>query len=300
MALNDQLKDVTLKGVVRINKDLGHGSYCKVFAVKYCGLQCAAKEIHPIFTEGVNEEDKQAIKNSFIRECHQCSVIRHPNIVQFMGVWYSTERSDLPIMVMELMEQSLSSFIEKNATKISIETKISILHDVSLGLSYLHARDPPVVHRDLSSNNVLLTDHLRAKISDLGLAKIIKADSKRMTSRSRLTAAPGTLHFMPPETLDTENPVYGTPVDVFSFALIAVHLFSEEWPSPAPAVKQDTKTKTLIALSEKERRQRYLDKMTVDTMLKKLVENCLENDPNDRPTIEDVCEKIEQLKVHYK
>ena len=300
MSFNDQLKDVTLKGVVRINKDLGRGSYCKVFAVKYCGLLCAAKEIHQILTEGVNEEEKQAIKSSFIRECHHCSIIRHPNIVQFMGVWYSTEQSDLPIMVMELMEQSLSSFIEKNATKISIETKISILHDVSLGLSYLHARDPPVVHRDLSSNNVLLTDHLRAKISDLGLAKIIKADSKRMTSRSRLTTAPGTLHFMPPETLDEENPVYGTPVDVFSFAVIAVHLFSEEWPSPAPAVKQDTKTKALIALSEKERRQRYLDKMTVDAMLKKLVENCLENDPNDRPAMEVVCEKIEKLKVHYK
>jgi len=297
MAFNERLKDVTLKGVVRANKDLGCGSYCKVFAVKYCGLLCAAKEIHQILIEGVNEEDKQAIKKSFIRECHQCSVIRHPNIVQFIGVWYSTERSDLPIMVMELMDQSLTSFIEKKAGKIAVETKISILHDVSLGLSYLHARDPPVVHRDLSSNNVLLTDHFKAKISDLGLAKIIKADSKRT---SRLTAAPGTLYFMPPETFDTENPVYGTPVDVFSFAVIAVHIFSEEWPSPAPAVKLDTKTKSLTALSEKERRQRYLDKMTVNTMLKNLVERCLENDPIDRPAIEAVCEMIERLKVHYK
>jgi len=295
MAFDDQLKDVTLKNVVRANKDLGRGSFCKVFAVKYCGLLCAAKEIHSILTEGVSEEDKQAIKNSFIRECHQCKVIRHPNIVQFMGVWYSSEQSDFPIMVMELMDQSLTSFIEKNVSKVAVDTKISILYDISLGLSYLHAQDPPIVHRDLSSNNVLLTDHLKAKISDLGLAKIIKPDSKN--TPSRLTAAPGTLHFMPPETLDIRNPVYGTPVDVFSFAVITAHIFSEEWPTPAPAVKQDAVNKSLTALSEKERRQSYLDKIMVNTELKKLVESCLQNDPNDRPVIEVVCEKFEHLKV---
>ena len=113
-----------------------------------------------------------------------------------MGVYY-TERSDLPIMVMELMDTSLTSFIEKNLSKIAVETKLSILQHVSLGLSHLHARRPAVVHRDLSSNNVLLTSHLVAKISDLGTAKMIRADSKQ--TKSRLTTAPGTLHFMPPE-----------------------------------------------------------------------------------------------------
>ena len=65
-----------------------------------------------------------------------------------------------------------------------------------LGLSYLHGRRPAAVHRDLSSNNVLLSKgHLVAKISDLGTAKMIRADSKQ--TKSRLTTAPGTLHFMP-------------------------------------------------------------------------------------------------------
>jgi len=221
------LADLTLTGVEYVGQELGRGAYGLVYSVKYRGCLCAAKEIHQILTEGVNEEEKQAIKSSFIRECHHCSIIRHPNIVQFMGVWYSTEQSDLPIMVMELMEQSLSSFIEKNATKISIETKISILHDVSLGLSYLHARDPPVVHRDLSSNNVMLTGKLVAKVGDLGVAKVIRADR----TQTKLTTAPGTADFMPPETF-VANPEYGFPVDVFSFAGIALHVFSEEWPSP--------------------------------------------------------------------
>ena len=157
----DQLKDLTLEAVVPQNTELGRGAYGKVFTVNHLGLPCAAKEIHSLLLDGVSLEDKKAIKDGFIRECYYSSLIRHPNIVQFMGVYY-TERSDLPIMVMELMDTSLSSFIEKNQCKIAVETKLSILHEVSLGLSHLHGRRPAVVHRDLSSNNVLLNSHLVA------------------------------------------------------------------------------------------------------------------------------------------
>ena len=176
--------------------------------------------------------------------------------------------------------------------------KVSILHDVCLGLNYLHGRDPPVVHRDLSSKNVLLTSHLIAKISDLGLARMIRADSKQ--TRSRLTTAPGTLHFMPPETLDEDDPVYGTPVDVFSFAGIALHVFSEEWPTPSAPKKRDPRTKKLVALTEAGRRQQYLDKMIGGaevTTLRQLVERCLDDDPDERPPIQEVTEIIEPLKV---
>ena len=112
-------------------------------------------------------------------------------------------------------------------------------------MSHLHARRPAVIHRDLSSNNVLLSKgHLVVKISDLGTARMIRADSKQ--TKSRLTTAPGTLHFMPPEALDEEDPVYGTPVDVFSFGGIALHLFSEEWPTPGAQKKRDPKTNVTV------------------------------------------------------
>ena len=121
--------------------------------------------------------------------------------------------------------------------------------DISLGLSHLHAC-PVMVHCNLSSNNVLLSGkgHFVAKISDLGTAKMIRADSKQ--SKSRLITALGTLQFMPPEALEEDNPVYGTPVDVFSFGGVAMHLFSEEWPTPSGPKKHDPKTNKLVALSE--------------------------------------------------
>ena len=293
--LSDQLKNLTLQDVIPQNKELGRGAYGKVFRVKHLGLPCAAKEIHSLLLDGISPAEKKAMKDGFVRECYHSSLIRHPNIVQFMGVYYA-EQSDLPIMVMELMDTGLTSFIEKNQTKIAVKTKLSILHDVSLGLSHLHGRRPAVIHRDLSSNNVLLNSHLVAKISDLGMAKMIRADSKQ--TKSRLTKAPGNPHFMPPEALDEEDPVYGTPVDVFSFAGIAVHLFSEEWPTPGNQKKRDSETKKLVALSEAQRRQRYLDAMTVEAaVLKEMVIWCLNDDPDERPPIQEVSEMIQSLQV---
>ena len=137
-----------------------------------------------------------------------------------------------------MMADSLTSFVKKHK-KIPVLIKYSIVQDVSLGLCYLHNQDPPIVHHDLSPNNVLLTVHHVAKISDLGVAKVIKADSRKV-----ITKAPGTVDFMSPETL-TKNPVYGPPMDVFSFAGIILHTFNQQWPSPTDSIQFDPKTRRL-------------------------------------------------------
>ena len=81
-----ELKDVTLKGVVILNEKLGRGAYGSVFTVKYEGRVCAAKKIHTILTdEDVGAAERQAIKNDFIRECLCCSSIHHPNIGSILG-----------------------------------------------------------------------------------------------------------------------------------------------------------------------------------------------------------------------
>ena len=299
MAYSDNFEGLQLKGVTKLNRDeLGRGAYGKVYAVKYCQTICAAKEIHSILVEGVGLVEMQRTIESFMRECRQCSTLRHPNVIQFLGVYYPIEagganRMRLPVMVMEMMTDSLSSFVEKHE-KIPVHIKYSIVHDVSLGLCYLHSHDPPIVHRDLSPNNILLTAHHVAKISDLGVAKVIKADS-----RKTMTKAPGTVDFMPPECLD-DVPEYGPPMDVFSFAGIILHTFNQQWPSPAKNVIFDPKTRKRVALSEVERRQQYLDKMIGEAeVLRLLVEECLDDDPAVRPPIATVCERIQVSKDTY-
>ena len=289
---NDSFEGLELKGVTELNRDeLGRGAYGRVYAVKYCQTICAAKEIHSILVEGVGQVQMQRTIESFMRECRQCSKLRHPNVIQFLGVYYPTRagganRMRLPVMVMEMMANSLTSFVDKYE-KIPVHIKYSIVHDVSLALCYLHNHDPPIVHRDLSPNNVLLTAHHVAKISDLGVAKVIKADS-----RKTMTKAPGTVDFMPPESLD-DFPEYGPPMDVFSFAGIILHTFNQQWPSPSKNVKFDPKTRKKVALLEVERRQQYLDKMIGEAeVLRPLVEECLDDDPAVRPIIATVCERI--------
>ena len=312
MASSESIDGFVLEGVTSLNrKELGRGAFGKVYAVKYCQTVCAAKEIHPILIEAdvgreedigeedVGETEMSPTIESFLRECRQCSMLRHPNVIQFLGVYYPTgaggaNRMQLPVMVMEMMADSLTSFVDKHK-KIPIHIKYSIVHDVSLGLCYLHNHDPPIVHRDLSPNNVLLTAHHVAKISDLGLAKVIKVDS-----RKTMTTAPGTIDFMPPEAL-AYSPVYGPPMDVFSFAGIILHTFNQQWPRPSEAIQFDIKTRKMMALSEVERRQQYLAKMIGEAeVLRPLVEECLDYDPAVRPTIATVCERIQVSKDAYK
>jgi len=299
MAFSNDFQGLVLKGITKLDrKELGRGAYGRVYAVKYCGMICAAKEIHSILVEEVGDVEMRQTVESFMRECRQCSTLRHPNVIQFLGVYYPSVGAGgvqrLPVMVMEMMVDSLTSLIDKHHEKIPIHIKFSIVRDVSLGLCYLHNHDPPIVHRDLSPNNILLTAHHVAKISDLGVSKVIKADS-----RKTMTKAPGTVDFMPPESL-TDDPEYGPPMDVFSFAGIVLHTFTQQWPHPSELVQYDRKTRKMVALSEVERRQQYLDKMRGEAeVLRPLVEECLDYDPAVRPTITAVYERIQMSKDVY-
>jgi len=120
MASGESVKDFVLKGVTSLNrKELGRGAYGKVYAVKYCETICAAKEIHFILIEDVGEAERRPIIQSFLRECRQCSMLRHPNVIQFLGVYYPTgvggaNTIRLPVMVMEMMANSLTSFVDKH------------------------------------------------------------------------------------------------------------------------------------------------------------------------------------------
>ena len=199
-------------------------------------------------------------------------------------------------MIMELMDESLTAYAEK--PNISFKRRMSILHDVAEGLSYLHSRNPPVIHRDLSPNNILLK-HLSLllveKIADLGVAKVLNVEDTK--SKQYLTKAPGTVHFMPPEALE-DDPQYDTSLDVFCYGGITLYTITGKWLKPAALTKYDPVTRKPKAFSEVECRQEHLDKMTAEAkVLIPLVEACLDNDPVNRPSILELSKKIKSLKV---
>ena len=216
------------------------------------------------------------------------SRLRHPNIVRFFGI-YHPPGARVPSLVMERLHCSLTSLLENNAG-VPIGTNISIIKDVALGLRYLHTRDPPIIHRDLSSNNVLLSKGMEGKIGDLGTARLV--DPRR---QSRMTKAPGTVDFMPPEAL--EDVCYGKELDVFSFGCVMLHTLSHQWPTPSQAVIINPETGLVTGgRSEVERRCRYferIDKKSRSDVLIPLIESCLSNLPKNRPSIVRVCDQLE-------
>ena len=292
--LNEVLRNLKIPSsqIKRTGVELGNGSYGKVYEVDYSGKLCAAKEVHSLLLQLASTEGAAKLKDDFLRECHLWSTLRHPSIVQFLGTYYpSTDESGLPVMVLEKMQDSVTSLIEKH-DNIPLLVKLSILHDVSLGLRYLHDHDPVVIHRDLSPNNILVTSHLEAKITDLGVAKAMMGKGGTKT----LTKTPGTGVFMPPEALD-DKPVYGPPLDVFSFGGVILYVTSRQWPTPKSWSQIDPKTKKRILLSEVERRQQYIDMMSgSDADLKPLVTSCLEDDPESRPSVIDISERLKTMK----
>ena len=303
MATSDQLRRLTVsESDIEFLKDqiLGRGAYGVVFKARYRGAVCAAKEIHSILINAAHTPaERRRLQGIFIRECDHCSKLNHPNIVRFIGIYRPPQPSPqqlFPVMIMELMDESLTAYAEK--PNISFKARMSILHDVAEGLNYLHSRNPPVIHRDLSPNNVLLK-HLPplpvAKIADLGVAKVINVEDT--ASKQYLTTAPGTVHFMPPEALE-EDPHYDMSLDVFSYGGITLYTVNGKWPKPTTLIKYDPVTQQPKAFSEVQRRKVHLDKMTGEAeVLRPLVKACLHNDPVKRPSISELSEKIKALKV---
>ena len=196
----------------------------------------------------------------------------------------------LPVMVMEKMQQSLRSLMDKYSN-IPLNVKLSILDEVCLGLRYLHSRNPPVIHRDLTSNNILLNYHLEAKISDLGVAKVVQSDNQKT-----MTKLPGTPDFMPPEALSI-RPVYGPSLDVFSYGGVILNVTTQLWPQPTDSIEFNPDTGRREVVSEIKRRQQYLDKMTEGAAdLKPLVISCLDDNPMNRPSVAEISMSIKRAK----
>ena len=107
------------------------------------------------------------------------SAIRHPNIVQYLGMCRDAETC-LPVLLMELIESS--------PQPIPYHIQVNICHDITLALSFLYSND--IVHRDLSSNNVLLIGNIQAKVTDFGMARL--SDINPQATRFTNTMCPGT------------------------------------------------------------------------------------------------------------
>ena len=221
------------------------------------------------------------VVNGFFQECKILSSLHHPNIVQFVGVSKDGK------ILMECLHASLFNYVDERSRtlkclcKLSLEQKLKILYDVALGLQYLHKRDTPILHRDLTAKNILLTKDLRAKIADLGQAII-----KQHNHEQYMSQAPGTLCYMPPEVLKS-NPKYDQSIDIFSFGVLILHTISETWPIPEKDAQiiSDRCGSLAGCRSEFERRPHCTETLKTMPQLTSLVKQCIHNSAKHRPPV---------------
>lgn len=276
------LRKYVLHNVERTGVKLGSGSFGTVEEVTMSGTVFAGKIWHEILLEPYNEGVDNMIRR-FTAECELMSQVSHPNIVQFMGICFM-ENSPYPILVMERLHTSLDNLL-KTRQNLPLGLKLHVLLDISRGLVHLHNHmQPSIVHRDLTTCNVLLNnDSLRAKIADLGNARMIEPGKLSKT----LSRCPGTQVYMPPEATEA-TPLYDSSLDIFSFGHLALYAIIENFPcNLLPATYNDPNTPyRLFPRSEFERRHQYIEilhsKIGKTHALSVMIGQCLNNVPKLR------------------
>ena len=231
----------------------------------------------------------------FEQECKFLNTIRHPNIIQYLGM-YRDPDSGLPVLLMELMDESLTHFLER-IRSIPYHIQVNLLHDIALALAFLHANG--IVHRDLSGNNVLMISNVRAKVTDFGMAKL--DDLNPRMSHLTFTMCPGTDVYMPPEAVQ-DQPVYTEKIDCFSFGVIVIQMLTRQFPKPDnrmqkvevnhPGLPRGT---LIICIPEVDRRKNHISQVNPSNILLPIALDCLKDRDVERPSAQQLCERLAAL-----
>ena len=259
-------------------------------------LPCAAKVLHPTILDP-RDQGVGRVMTQFRQECALLENIRHPNIVQYLAMAMDPEFRQ-PVLLMELLDESLTKMLERSPQSLAYYVQVDICHDVALAIAYLHSNN--IIHRDLSSNNVLIIAGRRAKVTDFGMSKLASA-APTMTP---LTMCPGTLAYMPPEAL-REPPRYTKKLDCFSEGVIMIQVCTRLWPEPGPRTQiiQDSRSPTGIMempVPETERRKNHIDLIHPTNALLPIAIDCLKYMERERPSSEELCQRLAGLKESTK
>ena len=267
VSADNNLEHLTLKistAVLRDAELVSKGFFGAVYRIPYDGVLCAAKYRRP--------GDNRYKIEQFQLECLLHSKLRHPNIVRMLGVCYNNINQ--PYKVMELLELSLYSAVYD--FEVPMYVTLALLQDVSRGLDYLHTRSPPIVHSYLSIDVILLTDNLVAKIGGFTFSVEVVPETRRLLE---LTA-----HSTSDEVL--KSSLYcGPPFDIYLFGwLICQAILQYRLHDVYKFLHIESFGKPLIVHAVNIGQYEYYINGIKDASLKQLVKDCVNENPDLRPS----------------
>ena len=202
------------KDIFLCEREVGSGAYGWVKEATFNGCKVAVKCLHNLIISSYNVD-------LFNREMTMAARCHHPNLLQFIGA--TSEGDGALFIVTELMHTSLLQILMHG--KLSSDHIIPIMLDVALGLNYLHNHVPPILHRDVSSANVLLNplpfNQWFAKLCDFGSVNFLKQSQ---------TTCVGNPAYAAPEAYDPKKGSQSPGMDTFSFGVLLHELCSRKQP----------------------------------------------------------------------
>ena len=265
----EQSWKVNYKEVTLTKQELGRGGWGVVWIGEFRGQKVAVKQMHQSI---VSAHFLQLLN----REINIMAQLRHPNLLQFIGAVLD-HPSGNPMIITEIMDISLrGAYEKKQLSPVPVSICLSIMRDVAVGLNYLHCLPDPIIHRDVSSANVLLESKgpgkWKTKISDFGSAKF---------ARSAVTKAAGAEVYSAPEALQAviefEEEKQTPKMDVYSYGILLCEVVTCQFP-------------------ERQLFRGMLQQVhTQSQPLYELVASCIKKDPQDRPTMKQVIQQLNRL-----
>ncbi|KAL1151202.1 hypothetical protein V6Z11_A09G025400, partial [Gossypium hirsutum] len=270
---------------------IGTGGYGSVYrAILPSGKVVALKKLHRL------EAEQPAYDTSFRNEIKFLTEIRHKNIVKLHGFCLHNRCMFLIYEYMENGSLFYALSIDEEAVELDWTKRVNIVKGVAHALSYMHHDcNPPIVHRDISSNNILLNSELEAFISDFGTARLLDPNS------SNQTVIVGTYGYIAPEL--AYSLVVTEKCDVYSFGVLALEILMGKHPgellstlssTPSPSNIKNVMLNEILDPRLSPPRSR---KMTGDIAFVAVIAfACLRAKPKARPTMKSVSQEFLHIK----
>ena len=303
----DQAKKTTQIGFKNVQllttETPGNGSYGYVCLARCDSLTCAAKILSSKLFEAKTQQrkgDSESIyenvsltSRKLKEHCEVLTSIKHPNIVQYLGVHEDAEHGIA--LLMEQMGDNLTHFLGHMPNPLPYYTEVNFCSDITQALLFLHMNG--IVHGNLTSNNVLLVGNFRLKVTDFGMATFMNVDQPLS-----FTPSPSTQVFLSPEAL-SENPILSEKGDCFSFGVLVIQILTKKYPKPSstqqPVQATDPQVTTIAneeAVPEIKRRQDHISEIKQSHRLLQVALDCLKDESKERPSALDLCNRLSVLK----
>ena len=284
--LRPDLRWIINSNSIKILKTIGFGGSSDVYLGDYRGTEVAVKKLRLL------EAKKDYIKE-YKREVSSLVLLYHPYLVLLMGaVAEVAEPFNFSIVTEFCKGGNLFELLNKRPNiNLSWELRKKILLEIAIGMNYLHTNNPPVLHRDLKSLNILLTDKIEKstdttdiKISDFGLSRLYQKSCI-------LTGQLGTCYWMAPEII--VNKRYSTKVDVYSYGIIIWEVCTRK--TPYSCMPQE-RVQFYVSVKKGRPNLKIIPSNTPPKIIQ-LMQMCWDHEPNNRPSFEYIVDYLRNIDV---